>query len=205
MKLQGKTVLWLVLALLILIANFVLGPLLKLNLGAKHLLSIFSFALVCWIVCRIIVAVERHYIRTLPLGCPNYSFQVSGIKALSRLGQILALFILILIVLGILQIPMSGLVTVGGVGGIAVAFAGKDICSNFLGGIMIYLNRQFVVGDQISSPDRDIAGHVENMGWSYTVIRRAGGETMYVPNNIFSSLLLVNATRLAIAAAKSTS
>ena len=40
-----------------------------------------------------------------------------------------------------------------GIGGIAVGFAAKDLLSNFFGGLGIYLDRPFTVGDWIRSPD----------------------------------------------------
>lgn len=158
--------------------------------------TILSFAMVLWISLRFIKGVELFYIKRLPKKTANLSFEISGIKALSRLGQVTALLIFVLIILGVLQIPLSGLITVGGVGGIAIAYAGKDILSNFLGGVMIYLNRQFSIGDSISSPDRDIAGTIEEMGWRYTTIRRNDKQVMYVPNSIFSEVLLVNMSRM---------
>ncbi|MDI8978017.1 mechanosensitive ion channel, partial [Salmonella enterica subsp. enterica serovar Lubbock] len=36
---------------------------------------------------------------------------------------------------------LSGLLTFGGIGGIAVGMAGKDVLSNFFSGIMLYFDR----------------------------------------------------------------
>ena len=44
----------------------------------------------------------------------------------------------------------------GGMGGIAVGFAAKDLLANLFGGLMIHLDRPFNVGEMISSPDRQI-------------------------------------------------
>ena len=52
----------------------------------------------------------------------------------------------------------QGLLAFGGIGGIAVGFAARDLLANFLGGLSVYLDRPFAVGDWIRSPDRQIEG-----------------------------------------------
>lgn len=166
------------------------------NIWFGKLIFMSTFAVILWSVFRFIKGLERFYIEKHSRKAQNYSFEVSGIKALSRIAQVITLLIFTIILLGVLQIPLSGLVTVGGVGGIAIAYAGKDILSNFLGGVMIYVNRQFAIGDAISSPDRDIAGTIEKMGWRYTTVRRNDRQVMYIPNSVFSGILLVNSSRI---------
>ena len=46
---------------------------------------------------------------------------------------------------------VSGVITVGGIGGIAVGFAAQDLLANFFGSLMIYLDCPFAVGDWSSS------------------------------------------------------
>lgn len=164
--------------------------------GLDQVSVIVTLAALLWVVCRFIKGVEFFYIQKLPKKSKHRSLEVSGIKALSRLSQVGVLLIFILIVMGVLAVPISGLVTVGGVGGIAIAYAGKDILSNFLGGVMIYANRQFAIGDWIHSPDRDIEGVVEAMDWRFTSIRRFDKQLLYVPNSLFSTVLLINASRM---------
>ncbi|MBT6273735.1 MAG: mechanosensitive ion channel family protein, partial [Chromatiales bacterium] len=84
----------------------------------------------------------------------------------------------------------------GGVGGIAVGFAAKDLLSNFFGGLTIYLDRPFVVGDWVRSPDRSIEGVVENIGWRRTLIRRFDTRPLYVPNSTFTNIAVENPSRM---------
>ena len=60
-----------------------------------------------------------------------------------------------LMVLQSLGVSVSGLLAFGGIGGIAVGFAAKDMLANFWA-VLIYLDRPFAVGDWIRSPDRSI-------------------------------------------------
>ena len=68
--------------------------------------------------------------------------------------------------------------------------------SNFFGGMMVYLDRPFSVGDWIRSPDRDIEGTVEDIGWRLTTIRTFDQRPLYVPNAMFNTLSVENPSRM---------
>jgi MscS family membrane protein len=91
---------------------------------------------------------------------------------------------------------ISGVLAFGGIGGIAIGFAAKDLLANFFGGLMIYMDRPFNVGDWIRSPDREIEGTVENIGWRLTRIRTFDKRPLYVPNAVFTSVAVENPSRM---------
>jgi MscS family membrane protein len=91
---------------------------------------------------------------------------------------------------------VAGVLAFGGVGGIAIGFAAKDLLANFFGGLMIYLDRPFNVGDWIRSPDKDIEGVVESIGWRLTCIRRFDKRPLYVPNSVFNHIAVENPSRM---------
>ena len=95
-----------------------------------------------------------------------------------------------------LGLSISGVLTFGGIGGIAVGFAAKDLLANFFGGLVIYLDRPFKVGDWIRSPDRDIEGTVIRIGWRLTEIRTFSQRPLYIPNSMFSTISLENPSRM---------
>ena len=68
--------------------------------------------------------------------------------------------------------------------------------ANFFGGLMIYLDRPFRKGDWIRSPDRDLEGTVENIGWRQTSIRNFRKNIIYIPNSIFMSVIVENPSRM---------
>ena len=53
-----------------------------------------------------------------------------------------------------------------------------------------------MVGDWIRSPDRDIEGTVEHIGWRLTRIRTFDKRPLYVPNSTFLSVALENPSRM---------
>lgn len=118
------------------------------------------------------------------------------LRALIQMGQITLGLVLILMILEILGVPLSGVLAFGGLGGISVAFAAKELLSNLFGGLMIYLDRPFEVGDWIRSPDKEIEGTVEYIGWRLTRIRTFEQQLRYVPNSAFSSITVDNPSRM---------
>ena len=91
---------------------------------------------------------------------------------------------------------IAGVLAFGGIGGIAVGFAAKDLLANFFGGLMIYLDRPFAVGDWIRSPDRELEGTVEDIGWRLTRIRTFDKRPLYVPNAVFTQVAVENPSRM---------
>ena len=118
------------------------------------------------------------------------------ISAVARLSRIIIWVVVGIMVLQSLGVSVSGLLSFGGVGGIAVGFAALDLLANFLGGLSIYLDRPFTVGDWIRSPDREIEGTVESIAWRMTMIRTFDQRPLYVPNAVFSSVALENPSRM---------
>ena len=118
------------------------------------------------------------------------------ISAVARLSRIVLWAIAGIMILQSLGVSVSGLLAFGGVGGIAVGFAARDLLANFLGGLSIFLDRPFAVGDWIRSPDREIEGTVEDVGWRVTRIRTFDQRPLYVPNSVFSTVALENPSRM---------
>lgn len=118
------------------------------------------------------------------------------IDALCKLGYLLVVVITLITFLQTIGISISGLLAAGGIGGIAIGFAAKDILANFFGGLTIYLDRPFSVGDWIRSPDKDIEGTVEMISWRHTRIRRFNKNPIYIPNMLFTTIAVENPSRM---------
>ena len=116
--------------------------------------------------------------------------------AISKLLRVSVIITAGLVILQTLGFSISGVLAFGGIGGIAVGFAARDLLANFFGGLMIYLDRPFAVGDWVRSPDRDIEGTVEKIGWRLTCIRTFDKRPLYIPNAIFANIALQNPSRM---------
>ncbi len=119
------------------------------------------------------------------------------VHAISKLVRLAVIITSALVILQTLGFSVSGVLAMGGIGGIAVGFAAKDLLANFFGGLVVYLDRPFVIGDWIRSPDRNIEGTVENIGWRVTMIRDFQSRPLYVPNSVFTNIIVENPSRMA--------
>lgn len=117
-------------------------------------------------------------------------------RALAKLLRMSVMITAALIILQTLGYSVSGVLAFGGIGGIAIGFAAKDLLANFFGGMMIYLDKPFVVGDWVRSPDRQIEGTVEDIGWRLTRIRTFDKRPLYIPNSMFASIVVENPSRM---------
>lgn len=92
------------------------------------------------------------------------------------------------------QINIFGLIASLGIGGLAVAFAAQKTLEQLLGGIVIYLDRPFVVDDYIGLPDGTF-GRVESIGLRSTKVRTSGkGTLIIVPNSSLTQVNIENFT-----------
>ena len=149
---------------------------------------------VAWFAVRFIRIAETNFIADKQAkGQPFDRATLDAIVKLLRLSVLITAFLVALQTLGF---SISGVLAFGGIGGIAVGFAAKDLLANFFGGLMIYLDRPFAVGDWIRSPDREIEGTVESIGWRQTVIRGFDTRPLYLPNSAFANIAVENPSRM---------
>lgn len=149
--------------------------------------------LITWFVVRLVKEVEG---RLLDNPEEYGGLDTTTVHAIGKLVRIAVVITGTLVVLQTLGYSISGVLAFGGIGGIAVGFAAKDLLANFFGGLTIYLDRPFTVGDWIRSPDKNIEGTVEHIGWRQTRIRTFDKRPLYVPNATFAQISVENPSRM---------
>ena len=147
-------------------------------------------ASLAWFLILCIKRTEENYLTS------DKDYDPTTVDAISKLARISAGIAAILMILQSLGLSISGVLAFGGVGGVAIGFAAKDLLSNFFGGLFIYLDRPFAVGDWVRSPDREIEGTVEQIGWRVTRIRTFDKRPLYIPNSVFSQISVENPSRM---------
>ena len=157
----------------------------------RHVLIV---AMLAWALIGFVVRFEEVTVRQKIQKNPK--FDRTTIHVLSKLVRTAIIITAALVVMQTLGFSISGVLAFGGIGGIAIGFAAKDLLANFFGGLMIYLDRPFSVGDWIRSPDRKIEGTVESIGWRLTTIRTFDKRPLYVPNSVFATIAVENPSRM---------
>ena len=155
-------------------------------------LSLIVF--VTWTIAKFISFVEKNII----LSAENTGKRIDKTTA-HAITQVLRISVVVsgfLVGLHTMGINISAVLAFGGIGGIAIGFAAKDLLANFFGGLMIFLDRPFSVGDWVRSPDKEIEGTVENIGWRLTRIRTFDKRPLYIPNSTFATISVENPSRM---------
>ena len=170
------------------------------NMADSEILSIFDSArevvfvlIFAWFLNRFITLAEKNIVD------PNLVRKPMDGTTASAVGKVLRISVTVttaLVVMQTLGYSVSGVLAFGGIGGMAVGFAAKDLLANFFGGLMIYMDRPFSVGDWVRSPDRNIEGTIEDIGWRLTRIRTFDKRPLYVPNAVFTSIAVENPSRM---------
>ena len=146
-----------------------------------------------WFLFGLVKEVEKVLTSPIKMRKP---MDYTTVNAISKLLRAVIIITAVLTALQTLGFSISGVLAFGGVGGIAVGFAAKDLLANFFGGFIIHLDRPFKVGDWIRSPDRNIEGTVEHIGWRLTTIRTFDKRPLYVPNAVFTTIAVENPSRM---------
>lgn len=155
----------------------------------KNLGIIFCLS---WFVWRVVAEYENH----LTINHQDNAVDITTIVAVTKLLKITILITAGLMTLQTFGISITGVIAFGGIGGIAIGFAAKDLLANFFGAMMIFFDRPFLVGNYIRSPDRQIEGEVQYVSWRLTHIRTPEGKLLYVPNSLFSTIIIENLSRI---------
>ena len=149
---------------------------------------------ISWFLVRFIGRAEKNIIGKKQLA--GEEFDQTTADAIAKLLRISVILTSALVAMQTLGYSVSGVLAFGGIGGIAIGFAARDLLANFFGGLMIYMDRPFDVGDWIRSPDQEIEGTVEKIGWRLTTIRTFDKRPLYVPNAIFTNISVENPSRM---------
>ena len=161
--------------------------LLALNSKVRSILIIWIAA---WAIIRFTRRFSAFYIRSRPKA------DKTTVIAVTKVSNMAVMIAAGLVAIQTLGFSVSGILAMGGIGGIAVGFAAQGLLSNFFGAMMIYLDKPFKVGDWIRSPDQEIEGTVEDIGWRVTTIRTFDKRPLYVPNSAFTTISIENPSRM---------
>ena len=147
-----------------------------------------------WFLLRLVKGYEDFYI--VEQRERGHLTDLMFVHAVGKLARASIAITAALVALQTLDISIAGLLAFGGVGGIAVGLAAQDLLANVFGGVTLYLDRPFSVGDWVRSPDQDIEGTVEDIGWRRTLIRTFDKRPLYVPNAAFTTISVENPSRM---------
>lgn len=102
----------------------------------------------------------------------------------------LVIFIGILKLLTLFGVDPVTVLAGASIGGIALALASQDTVKNFIGTIMIFVDKPFHIGDWIEAGT--VIGTVETVGFRSTTVRAADTTIFQIPNSQLSEMVVNN-------------
>ena len=158
--------------------------------------QLFFTLVMLWFLLSFVQRVETRLLSDSSLVRHKVAQDKMNIRLLARVIRVVLIVLVVLNALQAVGQPIGSFLAIGGVGALAVSFAAKDTLANFFGGMMLYIDRPFSVGDWIRSPDRNIEGTVEHIGWRLSRIRTFDKRPLYIPNGTFANISVENPSRM---------
>lgn len=113
----------------------------------------------------------------------------------SFVGALLRIILYVCVILaaiGVMGVPLSSFVTIVASAGVAVSLALQGVLGNFIGGVMLLINKQIRAGEYIKVGD--IEGSVRAVGVFYTELITADNRHISVPNASLTNTAIINYT-----------
>lgn len=98
------------------------------------------------------------------------------------------------IIITVLGINLNGLVAGLGIGGVIVTLAAQDTAKNLFAGLIIFLDKPFVVGDWIQVDKFE--GTVEDITFRSTRVRTFENALVNIPNSIIANASIINWSKM---------
>ena len=140
-----------------------------------------SFTIKSSLIAKYVKATEKD----INIGMLSFSLKII---------RIIIYVIAVFIILMILNIDIGGLLAGLGVGGVIVTLAAQDTAKNIFGGIVIFLDRTFNVGDWIETPNYE--GVVEGITFRTTRIRNFENSVVNIPNATMADTAIINWSKM---------
>jgi MscS family membrane protein len=155
----------------------------------NHLFNFLLVINITWLIARVVDALIEEYI--VPLTEKTESDLDDQLLPLFRKGlKIIVWTMGIVVGLNNAGYNVGAIIAGLGIGGLAFALAAQDTVKNFFGGIMIFADKPFKIGERIQIGDID--GFVEEIGIRSTRIKTLAGRLVTIPNSMFSEDAIEN-------------
>jgi len=146
---------------------------------------------ITWLIARLVDAIIGEYI--VPLAEKTESTLDDQIIPVIRKGLRSVIWLLgIIVALNNAGYDVGALIAGLGIGGLALAMAAKDSVANIFGGIMVFTDKPFKVGDRIKINGFD--GSITEIGIRISRMRTLEGRLVTIPNSLFTGDMVENVT-----------
>ena len=155
------------------------------SLSLSKILTIVLLVGACLVAMKIILRLLERTFQRLELE--------RGLRTFLHAALRVVLWLLTLcIVLDYIGVPMTSLVALVGVIGLAVSLAIQGTLANLAGGIQVLVSKPFKAGDYVEAGG--VSGTVQEVGLAYTKLTTVDNKVISVPNGQLSTEKIINYT-----------
>ncbi|PKN49909.1 MAG: mechanosensitive ion channel family protein [Deltaproteobacteria bacterium HGW-Deltaproteobacteria-16] len=149
-----------------------------------------SVALIVWTLAalRLFMVVGEHYLKSI---AGRGKIGADLFLLLKNVVRVIVIVSALIWLLSIWNVNLAPLFASAGIAGIAVALAAKDSLANFFGGISIFADKTFKVGDYIIIDDAQ-RGEVVEIGVRSTRVMTRDDVLITIPNSILANSKIIN-------------
>lgn len=113
------------------------------------------------------------------------------IPLVENVSKIAIIVAALMVILSLWRVNITPLIASAGIAGAAVAFAAKDTIANFFGGISVFVDKPFTIGDYIVL-DKGERGEVVAIGVRSTRIKTRDDVQITIPNSLIANTKIIN-------------
>lgn len=124
----------------------------------------------------------------------NISIDDNRLNFFCKLIRGIIYVILALVIVAQLGYDLTGIIAGLGVGGVILTLAAQDTAKNLFGGLMLIIDKPFVVGDWIQTTNYE--GIVEDITFRSTRIRTWDNSVANIPNGVLANESIVNWSKM---------
>ncbi len=162
----------------------------------SHVAFVLLVLTITWLVRNLIVTVIQIFMEKRANGKTKKKSMLDlHLFQLIRLVINIFIFIIAFIyIIDNLGFEITTLVAGLGIGGLALALAAQDTLKNLFGGITLYMDKPFQIGDRVKL-DEERDGFVKEIGLRSTKIETFAGTQIIIPNSKVADSILENVSR----------
>ena len=149
----------------------------------EQLLTSLIILVACLVAVKLIMALARRLTGKSKMDDRVRRYILGGVKAMLYV-------VTVLIVAQSLGIPVTSLIALVSVFGLAVSLAIQDVLSNVAGGMVILFSKPFSLGDYIETTDGE--GDVVEISLTHTKLDTYGGQRVMLPNKAVVAGKIIN-------------
>lgn len=125
---------------------------------------------------------------------------LARVNGAERVTEIITWVVTAIFCFKAIGLNLGALVTVGGVSGIAIGLASKQVLENALMGVLLYTTTPFIIGDTVKIPREGkelnyAEGQIIDIGLFRTAIKTLEREVILLPNSELGAMSIINVTR----------